>query len=434
MSNYINNILKRGSIEFEGSSIKYAVNSTDKVLWFQLGDICNAIQVKNWFKPDSKDYVLEKLTGKRKTSFIKSHYTWGIQETDVIWFLEGYAETDSIRGDRALRLQKVIKAFMKSEKQLGMSYLVQPNVKLNLDGYTDLREESQQSESSISNLPVIFNYEDNPVTFKNVDGTVMVNATEMAKGFAKQPSHWASNDYTIEIVYAIAVAKNGLPDSFEEFSNKVCDMKTTKGGGARSLNFSKLSKMFPHLINVVKGGIPGKVKQGTWMHEDVALEFARWLSPAFAIWCNDKIKELMRKGSVSIKPEVNVNFGGFPIPAKFSDALILAAHLQQTVEVQEAKIAEDQPKVEYYSNMVENRDYFTTTTIATELRTTAQILNQYLSKRGVLKGCAGVWTVTDEHQTLLVPSPFKSIIRWNHEGRILIRQLWEEREEVAVEN
>ena len=125
--------------------------------------------------------------------------------------------------------------------------------------------------------------------------------------------------------------------------------------------------------------------------------------------------------------------GGFPIPAKFSDALILAAHLQQTVEVQEAKIAEDQPKVEYYSNMVENRDYFTTTTIATELRTSAQILNQYLSKRGVLKGCAGVWTVTDEHQTLLVPSPYKSIIRWNHEGRTLIRQLWEEREEELVD-
>lgn len=35
------------------------------------------------------------------------------------------------------------------------------------------------------------------------------------------------------------------------------------------------------------------------MHEDVALEFARWLSPAFAIWCNDRIKELLMKGTVS---------------------------------------------------------------------------------------------------------------------------------------
>ena len=108
----------------------------------------------------------------------------------------------------------------------------------------------------------------------------------------------------------------------------------------------------------------------------------------------------------------NVNFGGFPIPQKFSDALLLSAHLQQKVE---------------------NRDYFTTTTIATELRTTSQVLNQFLCKKGVLTGKSGSWKVTDEHQTLLSPSPFKSIIRWNHEGRTLIHQLWEERVEELVE-
>ena len=36
------------------------------------------------------------------------------------------------------------------------------------------------------------------------------------------------------------------------------------------------------------------------MHEDVALEFARWLSPMFAIWCNDRIKELLTKGHTEI--------------------------------------------------------------------------------------------------------------------------------------
>ena len=37
------------------------------------------------------------------------------------------------------------------------------------------------------------------------------------------------------------------------------------------------------------------------MHEDVAIEFARWLSPAFSIWCNDKIKELLTTGKTEIK-------------------------------------------------------------------------------------------------------------------------------------
>ncbi|MDQ1087190.1 hypothetical protein QE390_001736 [Siphonobacter sp. SORGH_AS 1065] len=40
------------------------------------------------------------------------------------------------------------------------------------------------------------------------------------------------------------------------------------------------------LIKTINGGS----NPGTWMHEDVALEFARWLSPAFAIWCNDQKK------------------------------------------------------------------------------------------------------------------------------------------------
>lgn len=42
--------------------------------------------------------------------------------------------------------------------------------------------------------------------------------------------------------------------------------------------------------------------QGTWMHEDVAMEFARWLSPTFAIWCNDRIKELLKYGMTATQP------------------------------------------------------------------------------------------------------------------------------------
>ena len=51
------------------------------------------------------------------------------------------------------------------------------------------------------------------------------------------------------------------------------------------------------LVEIKQGG---SGEQGTWMHEDVALEFARWLSPAFAIWCNDRIKELLLTGKASI--------------------------------------------------------------------------------------------------------------------------------------
>lgn len=392
MSNYINNILKRGSFEFEGSNIKYAVNSVDKVVWFQLADICSAIQVKNWFMPDSKDYVLEKLTGKRKTSFIKSHYTWGIQETDVIWFLEGYAEIDSIRGDRALRLQKVIKAFVKSEKMLGTSSFDVITSNLNLDGYTDLKGTIEPLKSQTQ------------IKLTKESGDADIKAYFMyVKGLSKSDQKYPVN---LDDVWMLIYNRkdHAIRDLKKNFIQDV-DYQIFLKSGEKS-NMGRPTESYSLTPACLEHFIARKKKEVFEVYRQV---FHR---------------------AVNEDLTMKIDFGGFPIPQKFSDALILSAHLQQKVEEQELKIEEDKPKVAYYSDMVENRDYFTTTTIATELRTTAQILNQYLSKRGVLKGCAGIWTVTDEHQTLLVPSPFKSIIRWNHEGRILIRQLWEEREEI----
>ena len=110
----------------------------------------------------------------------------------------------------------------------------------------------------------IFQYNGSPITFQ-IGGTLMVNATQMAKSFGKQPIDWLKTEQSKEFISVFAELKN----------------------------FSSAD-----LVRVTKGGNDKKL-QGTWMHEDVALEFARWLSPAFAIWCNDRIKELLMKGTVS---------------------------------------------------------------------------------------------------------------------------------------
>lgn len=110
----------------------------------------------------------------------------------------------------------------------------------------------------------IFSFHGSNVTFKNEDGTVMVNATEMAKHFGKRPSKWLE-----------------LP-STKEFLSVLSDVRKLDNGG----------------IQADRGGTNGGGT--TWMHEDVAIEFARWLSPVFAIWCNDRIKELLTKGSTSL--------------------------------------------------------------------------------------------------------------------------------------
>lgn len=114
-------------------------------------------------------------------------------------------------------------------------------------------------------LSKVFNYNGSKITF-NKNGVVMINATEMAKPFGKRPVDWLQNQQSKEFINALAeVRKSTTAD----------------------------------LVRVTKGG-NDKNAQGTWMHEDVALEFARWLSPAFAIWCNDRIKDLLTTGVTTL--------------------------------------------------------------------------------------------------------------------------------------
>lgn len=117
------------------------------------------------------------------------------------------------------------------------------------------------------NTPIVYDYKGSKISFAN-GKNVMVNATEMAKSFDKRPVDWLQNQSTTAFLNELSkVRKSTLPD----------------------------------LVQVTKGGN----NPGTWMHEDVALEFARWLSPSFAIWCNDRIKELLKYGMTATQPTLD---------------------------------------------------------------------------------------------------------------------------------
>jgi hypothetical protein len=89
----------------------------------------------------------------------------------------------------------------------------------------------------------------------------MVNATQMAKlfGDSKRPKNWLVTNQSQELISELSKGRN-LP---------LADLVIVKKGGSNP---------------------------GTWFHEDVALLFAQWLSPRLYIWCNDRIKELMKFG------------------------------------------------------------------------------------------------------------------------------------------
>jgi phage antirepressor YoqD-like protein len=148
----------------------------------------------------------------------------------------------------------------------------------------------------MKDLQVVKVYEGNAISFSK-GKNVMVNATEMAKPFGKRVSDWLSNQNTKEFIDTLTETRKSVSADFQA-------------------------------VIVVRGGNPDA--QGTWLHEDAALEFARWLSPKFAIWCNDRIKELLTTGSTSLPK--------FDVPQTFSDALMLAAKQQKQIEEQQKAI------------------------------------------------------------------------------------------------
>lgn len=123
----------------------------------------------------------------------------------------------------------------------------------------------------IENSIKVFDYKGSKISFAN-GKNVMVNATEMGKKFGKRVTDWMDNQYSKEYIQELTEVRKSVSADFQA-------------------------------VRIVKGGNPEL--QGTWMHEDVALEFARWLSPAFAIWCNDRIKELLKYGMTATQPTLD---------------------------------------------------------------------------------------------------------------------------------
>lgn len=259
----------------------------------------------------------------------------------------------------------------------------------------------ENPDAVMQELPVVFNYGDHPVTFKAANGKTMVNATNMAKCFGGNPSEWLYKASTTRFRYALI--REGKSTSMEEqvISNR---------------------------------GVGG----GTWIQEELAIEYARQLSPEFSLWCNERITELMTRGSVSINNEASNHQHrkhtdtppeNFPVPKTFEEALLLAAQQQKQLE-------ESRHKVEFYNRFIEDRDWFKTTTIADELQVTPSTLNQFLEEEGIIRKEKGQWTVAGYHSALQCEVPYywtnakgKSYKmggakRWTPDGREFIIELW----------
>jgi phage antirepressor YoqD-like protein len=278
----------------------------------------------------------------------------------------------------------------------------------------------------MNQLTKLFSYQGNEVTFRNEKGTAYVNANNMAKPFkGKEPKHWFENKETHDFIHALAKARGIEPK---------CQIPT-------SLNTNELAKLYPSLLIVVKGGTPGLIQQGTWMHEDVALEYAQWLSVDFKLWCNDRIKELLTVGMTATPQTIEDMLSNPDMIIQMATQLkdLRAKTMQQEAQLQTAQqyFQIVKPKAEYYDDVLTSNSQITTNAIAMELGVSAIKLNQMLKGRKVIYKQGDKWLLCSAYRGKGFEDTFtykyfnskgeqmtKTEMRWTEKGREFIHSLF----------
>ena len=216
----------------------------------------------------------------------------------------------------------------------------------------------------------IFQYNGSPISFQKGD-SVMVNATEMAKSFGKSPKDFLKTEQTKRFIAALSEVKKILSSD---------------------------------LVRVIYGD-----NGGTWMHEDVAIEFARWLNPAFAIWCNDRIKELLTVGMTATQPTLEQMIDNPDLVIKLATELkqkreevsrlqVYSEQQQATIELQEEQLKESASKVAYHDKVLSSVSTYTVTQIAKEFGYGAETLNRKLREMNVQYKQNGQWLLKAKYQ------------------------------------
>lgn len=256
------------------------------------------------------------------------------------------------------------------------------------------------------NNPVVYDYKGSQISFISGEN-VMVNATQMAKPFEKSPKDFLKTEQTKRFIAALSEVKKILSSD---------------------------------LVRVVYGD-----NGGTWMHEDVALEFARWLSPAFAIWCNDRIKELLRTGVATVSNDDEaIAYAMQVLNNRLEQARQEKAMLEQQNNYLSNEIRQQAPKVKYVDDVLQSARTYTSTQMAKELdMKTAEQLHKKLKEKGVMFYQSGQWMLTATHcgkgytrprTTAFTRSDgsqgTNTITTWTETGRLFLHQLFEALQEV----
>jgi len=211
-----------------------------------------------------------------------------------------------------------------------------------------------------------FNFNDSRVSFRNENGVAFANATEMSKPFSKKSNDYLRLPSTKELIEACA----------RKYRTSVNHLVITKMGNPDS------------------GG-------GTWLQEDLALDFAQWLSVDFKLWCNDRIKEILKYGitgtDTAIDKVLNDPDFGIKLLTQLKEERAEKRRLQEQNQLQSQQIQVSAPKVAYYDQVLSSSSTYVTDQIAKELGMTAISLNKRLKELKVQFKRGDQWVLTSKY-------------------------------------
>lgn len=190
----------------------------------------------------------------------------------------------------------------------------------------------------------------------------MINATEIAKPFGKRPNDWVRTKAAKKYISAVST---------------VTQMCVTD------------------LIKQIQGGNDG---QGTWLHKDVAIEFARWLDPFFGVWCNYHIQELIKQGytiTEEFKHQMSEQIQTLCLgmeKLKESHAVVLKRN-EELESIIRNGIERPKPLPAHSYQRT-----YTITSIARELGILPEELNDHLRRNWVQHKIDGFWELQPEYQ------------------------------------
>lgn len=239
-----------------------------------------------------------------------------------------------------------------------------------------------------------FIYNGSQITFETENGSVLVNATEMAKPFDKLPADFIRLKSTQEFIEALC---NRYGISHNE------------------------------VVKVIQGG----AIQGTWFHQKLGLRYAQWLSPDFAVWVDEKIEELLTTGKATIHQLSNKELALMVIQEAEEKERALAQ-----LELANETIEKQAPKVEYTNTVLLSGSTLNATQIAKELGMSGEKFNKKLHDLGIQYKSGDMWVLYAKYQNLGYTGtetyPYKREdgttgtrlrTKWTEKGRAFIHEM-----------